>query len=154
MYGLLFLFLLLVAAADRTGNEMTFSLILCGSSFQPVAHFAFLQHLICPSPLHWQKRRGKGISERELCLLNIFHVLTCCTMAIHRLLSLWLVLDDVQLYGIVLHFAEVLLLTAVQKQQREAPPGAESLCSAECAREPRSAEAKALPAASAFLNTP
>lgn len=59
-----------------------------------------------------------------------------------------------QFYYIVLNVTEVLSLTAVQKQPREALPGAGSLCSAVHTHEPISVEAEALAAASAFLNTP
>lgn len=76
------------------------------------------------------------------------------TMAFHWLLSLWLVLEYMQFYYIVLNVTEVPSLTTVQKQPREALPGAGNLCSAKHSHEPRSVEARALAAASAFLNTP
>ena len=75
MYLVLFLFFLLVTVAASKGSERPFSLVPCGSSFAPIVRFWFCQHLLCPWPLHGQKRRGKGVSAREV---RLFNILPCC----------------------------------------------------------------------------
>lgn len=113
---ILFIFLLLVIATSRKGNKMLFSLILCDSFLAPVIGSIFSQHLICPWSLHWQKHRGKGISEREV---DLFSVLRCShyTLAIQGLLSLCLCVY-MHFCSFVLHFTGISRLTSVQKQPR------------------------------------
>ena len=72
-------------------------------------------------------------------------------MGLQWLLSLWLVLEYMQLGSLGLHFPEVPSATSVHKQPRQALGGAGSVCSAEQRRERGWAEVEALAAAERVL---